>query len=137
MKPTSGLVRPPLATAEKEKMLSSDAADQFVKQGRMSPSPTGSTSASVPTSTSWTASSKQSVPWLGADRRYKQSVMLKVPEYEYLIVKWLAETTYDASQNSIYLEAMREYVIPRLRERGFTVDRAADGSLIVTPPDAR
>ena len=136
MKTPTGLVRPPLATADKERMLSTEAADQFIKQGRVSPS-APVTAPPVDRRLSAGPSSSQPFPWVGADRRYKQSVMLKVPEYEYLIVKWLAETTYDASQNSIYLEAMREYVIPRLRERGFTVDRAADGSLIVTPPEGR
>jgi hypothetical protein len=71
----------------------------------------------------------QDYPWSDADKRYKQSVMLKIPEHEYRMLKWLAGTTYNASQNGIAVDAIRKAIIERMKEKGLTVSIGDDGTL--------
>ena len=59
--------------------------------------------------------------------------MFKMPEPEYLMLKWLAETTYNANQNRIALVALRKEIKLRMAERGITVEESSDGVLQVVP----
>lgn len=45
------------------------------------------------------------------------------------MLKWLAQTTYGASQTSIVLDALRLHMTQLLEARGLTVSRREDGTL--------
>lgn len=83
---------------------------------------------SMPTTT---AGADTDLPWVDADRRYKRTVMLKIPEHEFFMLKWLAGTTYEGSQQGIALAAVRAEIKRRMAERGIVVEEGEDGALEV------
>lgn len=121
------LTKPPFLSGSRKDLLQTAEAERFVQEGRIEPlQPSATPSVGAPV-----ASAAEPLPWEDADARFKQSVMIKVPEQEYLMLKWLAGTTYGASQTSMILEAMREYMTPRLEAKGLVVMHNEDGTLKV------
>lgn len=68
-------------------------------------------------------------PWEEGDMRYQQTFMLRAPEREYLMLKWIAGTTYGESINSLMLDAMRSVIEREASKRGFIVHRDANGRI--------
>lgn len=130
-------ILPPPLRNPKEALIESDAAKAFI-DGAPGHPPIGQTPAvsTTPTATPGLAPSlgAMEIPWLGADHRYKQTVMVKMPEHEYMMLKWLAQTTYGASQTSIMLEAMRLHMDSLFAARGFSTGRDPDGTMRVDIP---
>jgi len=138
MKPDTKKILPPPLSKPKESVVNSEAATSFIESGGRIAAPAASSSPAVTESQATSrrpgvsapaTSAPSEKPWLEGDPRYKQTVMIKMPEHEYLMLKWLAQTTYGASQTSIVLDALRLHMTQLLEARGLTVSRREDGTL--------
>ena len=118
--------------------MNSEAATSFIESGGRIATPAASSAPAVtesqatgrrPGVSASAMSAPSEKPWVEGDPRYKQTVMIKMPEHEYLMLKWLAQTTYGASQTSIVLDALRLHMTQLLEARGLTVSRREDGTL--------
>lgn len=67
------------------------------------------------------AAAEQPFPWTNSDPRMKRQVMLNIPEHEFFMLKWLAQTTYGLSQNQLILQAIRKEIALRMTERELSV----------------
>lgn len=133
LKPDPKKILPPPLRNPKEALIDSDAAKAFIDGA--AETPTVSTSPDPSAAPGRIASlGVMDPPWLDADHRYKQTVMVKMPEHEYMMLKWLAQTTYGASQTSIMLEAMRQHMDSLFAARGFSTGRDPDGTMRVDLP---
>lgn len=134
MSTRKGFRPPPSLDPEKEKSVRSEEASRFIlgdaaKQTPAAPAaPAPATPASVAP-----AAVREQYPWEEGDPRYLQNFMLRIPETEFLMLKWIAGTTYGESQNSIALAAVRDALEKLLTERGFRVRRNSKGLLEVDP----
>ncbi|MGF6641811.1 hypothetical protein [Paraburkholderia sp. MM6662-R1] len=61
---------------------------------------------------------RQAYPWEGATPRIKQTFNLRMPEDDYLKLKWLGDTQYGETMHSIALAAVCEAVNARLKALG-------------------
>ncbi len=138
MKPDTKKILPPPLSKPKESVVNSEAATSFIESGGRIPTPAAASNPAVtipqaagkgPVMSGSAMSAPSERPWVEGDPRYKQTVMVKMPEHEYLMLKWLAQTTYGASQTSIVLDALRLHMTHLLEARGLTVSRRDDGTL--------
>jgi hypothetical protein len=138
MKPDNKKILPPPLSKPKESVVNSEAATSFIESGGRIATPAASSAPAVtesqatgrrPGVSASAMSAPSEKPWVEGDPRYKQTVMIKMPEHEYLMLKWLAQTTYGASQTSIVLDALRLHMTQLLEARGLTVSRREDGTL--------
>lgn len=69
------------------------------------------------------ASPLPGLPWEASEvsGHHKQLISLRVPEDEYLMVKFLGETTYNDSQQSIALRGLRNEIKRMMNERGIQI----------------
>ena len=135
MKPDMKRIVPPPLSKPKEELIESAAAQAFIERGDTVAKPTApvETPVLVPSAG---VGEEGDMPWVSGDPRYKQTVMIKMPEHEYLMLKWMAQTTYGASQTSIVMEALRLHLDTLFVKRGFQTGRSPDGTMRVTKADA-
>ena len=133
MKPDMKRIVPPPLSKPKEAMIESAAAQAFIERGDAAAKPTVPVESSTPLApVTGGAGEGGEMPWLSGDPRYKQTVMIKMPEHEYLMLKWMAQTTYGASQTSIVMEALRLHLDTLFAKRGFQTGRNPDGTMRVS-----
>lgn len=73
-------------------------------------------------------------PWRDnkVSSKHKQLMTVRVPEDEYLMARFLGETTYGESIQLIALRGLRQEIKRMMRERGVEVTEDATGKLV--PP---
>lgn len=73
-----------------------------------------------------------SLPWRDSkvSSKHKQLMTVRVPEDEYLMARFLGETTYGESIQLIALRGLRQEIKRMMRERGIEVTQDSTGKLI-------
>lgn len=132
--------KPPVSNiADRAARLASPESLAFVATGSMEPAqdsnptePPVVTQAPVPEK-----STNQASPWDGLSDRHPKQVPFRMPENEAEMLKFIAETTYGASVQSILLEQARNFMEGEFAARGYKVTRGSNGKLIVVPKGRR
>lgn len=138
MKPDMKRIVPPPLSKPKEALIESAAAQAFIERGDAAAKPKAPVETPVPVApASSGAGEGAEMPWISGDPRYKQTVMIKMPEHEYLMLKWMAQTTYGASQTSIVMEALRLHLDTLFAKRGFQTGRNPDGTMRITKSEIK
>lgn len=120
-----GITRLPTA-AEKMSRLATPEAEQFIQGGALS---TVASDAGESVLDAQADEIPAAYPWIGASAKHLKLVPLRMPEDEAMMLKYLGETTYGDSANSIMLTAVRKEISKRLRDRGFKVTQDRKGKL--------
>lgn len=131
MNTPSRMSRPP-SLSEREARLSTPLAENFIHTG-----------AAVVTSSEDVADNKpedvqvhpaqSAEPWEGKSTQHTKQKPFRMLEDEAEMLKFLGDTTYNQTAQSIFEEAIRIEMVKRFRERGYTVSQdPKTGKLRVT-----
>lgn len=123
---TTGITKLP-TTAEKMSRLESAEAKQFISTGSIEPEITEESIGAEEMVGEGDAIPR--FPWIGASPKHLKLTPLRMPEDESMMLKFIGETTYGESANSIMLAAVRKEIVKRLRDRGFKVSQDRKGKI--------
>lgn len=126
-----GITRLP-TREEKLSRVESPEAEKFIQDGTMTPAIVPNPVLVYATESSPETQGEDTIaayPWIGASPKHLKLVPLRMPEDEAMMLKYLGETTYGDSANSIMLTAVRKEIAKRLRDRGFRVTQDKKGKI--------
>lgn len=128
-----GITRLP-TREEKLSRIGTPEAEQFIKGGALPPTTDSAPSTPLSEESLETPNDEfpSAYPWLDASPKHLKLVPLRMPEDEAMMLKYLGETTYGDSANSIMLSAVRKEVAKRMRDRGFKVTQDRKGKINVS-----
>jgi hypothetical protein len=127
-----GITRLP-TREEKLNRIDTPEAERFIKDGALTPpaEPVPRTPSSEAVFETPNDEFTAAYPWIDASPKHLKLVPLRMPEDEAMMLKYLGETTYGNSANSIMLSAVRKEIAKRMRDRGFKVTQDRKGKISV------
>lgn len=130
-----GITRLP-TREEKLNRIGTPEAEQFIKDGALTPSTEAAPSTPATGEAVLDTTNDElpaAYPWLDASPKHLKLVPLRMPEDEAMMLKYLGETTYGDSANSIMLAAVRKEIAKRMRDRGFKITLDKKGKISIMP----
>lgn len=70
--------------------------------------------------------------FLSANLKGTKGLLVRTPESEYMMLRYLSRSVYDTSLQALALTVLRNFIADAMAQKGFEVERGLDGEVLVS-----